>query len=166
MTTTTTVTLTAEQLKALRNADSVSFHFNGAHSPVAFVRATKRVKGNDGFGGRDLTVEIPAEQKFTIYERGDTSGRRTPVDAFTSIPSCQFSPLWVTAAKFLKVDDRLVLHWTGGDTHQALRDAGFTVGYFDLEVARLVGKSGREERLAFRLDTSVSKVGSGWPLKF
>lgn len=167
----TAFVLTAENIKALRNADSVSFHhlnpnvdrINETTGPT-YVQASKRVDPKDGFGTREIEVEIPAEVKWTIYERNGNSGRTTPSRAFMSIQSCQFAPEWVTFAQLLKTGDRLVLHWTRNGS-DFLRDAGLVVTEFRIEVRRST-KAGKEQRLVFLLDTRVEKNDGDFYLTF
>lgn len=160
------ITLTAEHLKALRNADDVSFHHVPSEDgPPTYVRATKRVDPKDGFGPRGIDVEIPADVQWAIYERGGDTGRSTPTRAYWSILSCKFSPQWKTLAQLLKVGDRLVLQWTrqaSGD----LRAAGFATYEFGVDVRRITGKAGKEQRLAFLLDARTEKLGNDFYLTF
>jgi hypothetical protein len=158
--------LTTETVKALRNADDVSFHFReGTDRPNAWIHATKRIKRTDGFGDDERSIDITAVHKFTIYESSGSSGRRMPTEAFGSIGSAQFDPQWVTVAKLLKAGDRLYLHWTGGDVNRGLKELGWTVIHLDVEIARPVGKSGREDRLVFRVDTRIVPAPSDFYLK-
>lgn len=157
--------LTADTVKALRAADDIIFHFHEGEVVHAWVTAIRRVKRNDGFGEDTRTIEITASHTFTIYERNGDSGRRMPTEAFSSPGSAKFCPQWVTAARFLKPGDRLCLHWTGGDVRKDLAELGWTIVHFDLEVIRKVGKSGREERLVFRLTTNTELATSGFYLK-
>ena len=158
--------LTTDTIKALRAADDISFHFHeGPNEPNAWVTATKRTKRTDGFGDDERSINVTAAHLFTVYEKSGSSGRRMPTEAFASPTSAKFCPHWVTAAKFLKPGDRLFLHWTGGDVNTSLAELGWTAVHFDLEVARPVGKQGREERLVFRLDTRLVPADSGFYLK-
>lgn len=158
--------LTADTLKALRNADSMSFHYTpDADGPSTYIRASKRVNPNDGFGAREIDVEIPADVKWTIYESTGDTGRSMPVRAFWSILSCQFSPEWTTLTQLLKVGDRLVLHWTSASSGD-LREAGFINYEFGIDVRRTVGKAAKEQRLAFLLDARTEKRTSDFYLTF
>lgn len=162
-TTTETVTLSAEHLKALRNAHSVSFHT--LEEGECYIRATKPTDPGDGFGSRELTVDVPAQPQFTIYEHNGTSGRRTPKAAFWSIMACRFHPEWVTAARFLKAGDKVFLHWTS-DTSENLRASGWRTYKFALVVTRKIGKTAREERLEFLLDARTERAGNDFYLTF
>jgi hypothetical protein len=161
-TTTTDLALSAENLKALRNADNICFQMQ---EDRAFITARKTLDPKDGFGAREISVEVPADYRVRAYMSDGTSIQSDPVDAFTSVASAKHDGRWLTAVKTLKVGDRLLLRWEH-DTHQNLRETGFVVTNFTLEVIRTVGKDGREQRLHYLLDVAVSKAGSGWPLRF
>lgn len=161
-TTTADLALSAEHLKALRNADDVCFQYQ---EEQAFITARKRIDPRDGFGSREISVKVPADHRVRAYMSDGSSILTDPVDAFTSVPSAKHDGRWLTAVKALKVGDRLLLRWEH-DTRQNLREVGFVVTNFTLEVIRTVGKDGREQRLHYLLDVSVSKAGSGWPLRF
>lgn len=153
--TTTDLSLTSEQVKALRNADHVSFHFDTPG--VCYVRASKNVDPGDGFGDRSVHVEIPAESQFTVYERSGCTGRRDVAKAFWPLGAAKFVPQWVTAARHFKAGDRLVLHWTTGDVTREQRDAGFTLVSFDVIAVRTL-KGGRQERHVFMLGASATET--------
>lgn len=147
--------ITAETLKLLRTADDVSFHFReGVEEPNAFVSVAHRVK--HGATTRNLPSYVAANHKFTVYQGDGTSGRRMPTSAYMSVLSAKFHPQWTTAARCLKVGDILTLHWTGGDSRLDLKKKGLVLVEFDLEAARSVGKSGREERLVFRIESRLT----------
>lgn len=152
--------LTADTIKLLRTADGVSFHFHeGTQHPNAWVQMSHDIK--HAGSTHTLHTALAAEHRFTIYEGTDgTSGRRMPVKAYSSVSPAKFNPHWVTAAKALRTGDRLYLHWTGNDSSLNLKDAGLVLVEFDLEVARRVGKSGREERLVFRLHTLLTRAAA------
>jgi hypothetical protein len=161
----TDLALTAENLKALRGADSVWFKHETACGDKTYVAATKRFDPKDGFGERDLTAYVPATPKFTLYDRNGSSGRRAaPTTAFYSAASAKFHPEWTTAAKLLKAGDRLVLHWTT-DSNKRVVAAGLTLVEFRLEVRRATAK-GREEHLCFHLGSVVEQTTSNFSLEF
>lgn len=125
--------LTADELKALRKATGISFHYRDGK---AFVGATIEHDPGDGFGRREIRREIPAQFKATIYERDLSSGRTEPTSCFWSLISARVTPEWATLKSMLRTDDELILHWTGANNSEAVREAGFMVDEFRVEVRR------------------------------
>lgn len=164
--------LTRDDLKAIRSADHwVSFHYAAEHDmhesyrpedrpPDTTLRLVKRHDPGDGFGQRELTVEIPCETaSFTIYETGyDNPGPLR--NAYWPISSPFHCPEWATVTKLLKVGDRIRPHWRAGNNSDMTREVGITIDEFYLYVHRRKGKGEDQELLTFLLGVCPIKPHS------
>lgn len=158
-TTTAAEALALYQVKALRNADDVTFRFNDGR---CYIQATKQTDPNDGFGARPIDIEIPAEPKWSIHYLPGAP-RAKPRVAFYSCSSAQFRPEWVTATKFLKVGDELILHWTK-EHSERVRDAGLQTVEFRMEVRRRGARG--TSHYVFLLGADVEPAGSEFTIEY
>lgn len=150
--------LTADDVKAMRTADSVSFHFT--RSEGSTIRATKRVKKPGPFDDRERHHEVQTGTSFNGFHE---SGLRVATDnaiCFEMIMSAEYCEVWQTVVAFLKPGDVLRLNWYA--------DA-MTSGYVKESVTTVEGSRGcnlhadalylrvqrGEKRFAFLLDVSV-----------
>ena len=117
MTTTTTTettvaTLSAIDLKALRQADSICFD----HGAESGIRAIKR--GKAPFR-QDITYTIRCRSSVRIHDDSLDYGQRNGDGAqcFAMIHSAQYDEQWRTIVDLLHVGDTLTLAWVGGDNN-------------------------------------------------
>jgi hypothetical protein len=172
MTTTTTSTgLTREHLKALRNAHDIIVRFHGEHFqyhdgkeplPHTFADCKKEVDPGDGYGKRELHVEVPLEPaRFVVYtERsateGDVANSRTPVSHALWILHSRWndSPEYTLVHHILRVGDRVTPVWVCNNNSENVRNAGLTVDEFRVEIMRgPVDEPSKCKRLVVLLDT-------------
>lgn len=126
----TEYTLTAEDVRKLRNADSVCFDGNysddGNHN---HIRAIER--GTDLM--HEQTYFIRVESRLTDY-------RATPMPrgwhAFDMIHSAQFSSEWQTIATHITAGCSLMLHWHRNNGSPVTDEAGLVVDYLNLLVIK------------------------------
>lgn len=151
--------LSRDRLKALRNADSVSFHH---HAPgtrrtlmPSFINAHKTIDRGDGFGGTETIVTIPTmETVFTVYRDPHYDDRRRVQNAFASITAAKFHAEWVTVAKMLRVNDRLKLRWQVNAHAPVVGEAGLVTDIASLLVYR--GPLDKPTVLTFHIDTMTT----------
>lgn len=160
-------TLTRDDLKALREADAVSFHY--VKSPTegelgCYVRLTKRHDdSNSAVWSREDDAEriIEAQVILTAYDRDHTASdaQREVQRGYASSLSAKFDPHWKTAVANMKVGDALRLHFIAGNNTETLNKLGLVHDEFDLRIQRC--KDGqRPVELTFRIDDSICPVGS------
>ena len=102
-TTIQTVGLTSDDVKALRQADQVSFHF---HQDQGSIVATKRVKNPGPFGERERRHEFNVSSSFS----GNKGSK--PRQCFAMEHGASYSETWQTIAQSLKAGDEVTLHWS------------------------------------------------------
>lgn len=128
--------LTAQDIKALRQADSVCF-FHFAKRPrvgdnpavcrpslPGVIAASKRVRDPGPFDEREKTHRIEGlTSRVTIHEDPRPWGDRNYQHCFAMIHGAQHSLEWQTVAGFLKAGDIVELVWVGADDNGYLRSA-------------------------------------------
>ena len=138
--------LTADDIAALRAADSVTFH---AYHGRGFVRAHKRPgPGRDTFSTREQrlysepdgpterTREITVDYSAYSYDRPGALAA-TQWAAFHMIHMAQYSPTWQTIVALLHTGDVLRLDWiASGGSNQYVTDAGLHADELRLQVER------------------------------
>ena len=150
-TVTETLTLTADDVKAIRLAEQVVFRIREGKStlevsldrgwgeePRVFTAAEQRLfPMNDVLGGRLRMIEV----------RGSISGYHAPDEtrtvfgpearAFEMIHSAQYFDVWKTIASLLRTGDQVRLMFNAdGHSNEITRKAGLHVDTLSLEVMR------------------------------
>lgn len=114
------LSLTKNDVKAIRQADMVSFHRVGGENTL---QLSKRVRDAGPFDDRERTHDIAVQATLRGYrgddERPDMSGAR----CFAMIQTAQYCDRWQTVAKLVRTGDVLELEWTANDSNGYLRAA-------------------------------------------
>ncbi len=154
--------LSAQDVKALRQADSVSFHKRAHGKPTDCIQCSKRVKNP---GPYDET-----EKTYYVAVRGVIAGGGVPYGAegyncFEMIHVAQFCEVWRTIAQSLKAGDVLTLRWSADNFRNGYvegaritekdeyRGMELHADALYLEVTR--GEGRKRRKLVFLLDVSV-----------
>lgn len=153
------VGISADDVKALRQADTVSFHFTrGAGSGIV---ARKRVKNPGPFGDREREHEVAAGAAFNgAHESGDRVGTEN-ANCHAMVMSAQVDECWQTVAAFLKPGDVLRLNWyadamTNGYLEGAAVRPGHHAAGQTLHADALYLRITRgERRFAFLIDVEI-----------
>ena len=155
-----TAALTREQLKALKNADSIVFRFHSEDSPhvtdrelpATWIEAIKTINPGDGFGERDRRVEIPTGQALLhSYNQGVIQ-----YASWVFLHTDRSHPLGTLIHGFLRAGDRLQPEFVAGNNNDHVRDAGLTVDEVHLRVERgPLDDPSKVKRFRFMLDTCV-----------
>ena len=141
-------TLTADDIKALKAADDVTFHTTVGESSV--IRAHKRAKLNDGWASNESYYDINVSDSWVDY--GRSYGSNGPGEykyAFASVSS--FDEVWHTIASLLRVGDSLWLHWVVDNNSETIEKAGL---HSD-ELRLVVKRANAKQALVFTVDTSI-----------
>lgn len=139
--------LTADDVKALRKADTVSFHTN---EDGTFIRASFKddvvtktnadlfpVRNNRA---RERQIVIDHESYDAFY-------------AFAMVHTAQYSRTFQSIARLLRKGDFIALRWgKDSNTNETLRKAGLHADQLDVVIYR--GKAGTDP-LVFTVETSV-----------
>jgi hypothetical protein len=135
--------LSSNQLKALRNAKSVTFHYDTT-TKLVNLRAIRDHDPKDGFGPRDSIIEFPIRGTIaTLLSPSPIKGAKV-LDAFWSLSYASVEDTWRTALYHLRAGDELCAHWeVGGGVFEKLGAAGFTTVGFSLEVYRTTTKNSK-----------------------
>lgn len=113
--------ITAQHIKALRNADSVAFDFicgESIEKSVSTIRAIQEIKTSST--GFEQTVHIDVGMRWTDYTADMVSA---PYSCFYYIHSSKYHIPWVTIANLLRPNDLLALEWTAQGGAPASRKA-------------------------------------------
>ena len=129
-----TATLTPDDLYALRNATSVSFHegelgtfvrasFDPANDIVT-AKAVQAFPDRNEYRGRDRTIWLSDQPTTDFY-------------AFAMIHTAQYKTDWITVAKLLRKNDEIRFRWNADyGTNDLLREHGLHADEFQLHVTR------------------------------
>lgn len=165
---TTTPALTAENLRALRHADSLVIRYRGEGSryadddatlPQAFLEACKDEDPRDGFGRRERRVTIPmVPAVFQNYATGKPAV--TDASWVLLFPTVDH-PIGTLIHYVLRAGDRIQpLFLLSNDSDNA-RNAGLTKDELHLYVHRgPVDDPRKAKRLRFMIDTNLCPPGS------
>jgi hypothetical protein len=148
---TTIPTLDRDDLKALRNADTVCFRY---HDEVATIECLKR--DSDEFGAKERRRDITVEG--VVYNGYDADGGRARGAemnyGFAMFHSAKYTENWRTIVGLLRADDTLRLEFRTDDaTNGYVKDAGLHADELWLRIER--GEGPHRKRLYFLLDASV-----------
>ena len=123
MTTTETAvelgTLSALDLKALRLAESVSFHKMAGEKTCTIV-CNKRAKNPGPFDQKEVSYEVATNFTARVYDCDGFSAEKCR--CFDMIHTSQYDECWQTTVAALKAGDVLTLEWVG-DCNQYTKDA-------------------------------------------
>ncbi len=160
--------LTRDDLSALREADSVTFHTHGGRS---FIRAYMGPRHR-----KPPVVTVREQRVFNrtdvplAYDRGrdvecatvarSYAGRRDGLSAECFHNVYRADQVWLTVASLLKVGDRVTLRWTASNNNQYADDARLHVDELHLSVDR-GGK-----RLTFAIGHNVCADNSARMVQF
>lgn len=146
--------ITAEQLKALRNADTIVFRYSPEATTIEAVRS---VDPSDGYGERDLRVSIPVEDavvtNYACQNPVDGSLFRTVSSAAWVLGASQYNATVSTFLRqILRKGDRIRPVFVAGNDSAAVRDAKLTVDELHVNLDRGQGRA-----LTFSLDHWVGR---------
>lgn len=163
--------LTAEDVAALRECESVSFHHRLGN---AYIRAmldtvldqrtySKRQQKlfpetrDTGSGDRARIIGV-ASSIYAYSETGSGTGwtdRTEPAaSCFGSITSARHSDIWPTIASLIRPDDQLHLRWIANNESDRLREAGLHYDQLRLTIHR------GQRKLTFALADQISPANS------
>lgn len=166
-TTTVLGTISANDVKALRTADTVSFHH---YQDGGEIRASKWNRSRGPFDDCEKKYSIAVLSSFagkftTTADDDDETGERVTADnsaCFAMEHCASYSEEWQTVAHFLRAGDVLTLHWCadgiangyfkGATVRQSAEVGAGMLLYAD--TLRLKVKRG-EKRFSFFLDVSI-----------
>jgi hypothetical protein len=141
--------LTALDLKALKQADSVSFHFVNERSTIVAHKDRDR----DQPFSQDQRHEIEVGVGFTAYKGFHTSRRDGITSCFAMINASRFNETWTTVRDLLRVGDELVLEWIADNNSEVINKAQLHSDELCLIVKRRVGE--KTKRMVFHVDHSI-----------
>jgi len=109
-------TLTRLDLRALQQADRVSFH---RHAGQDTIRCHKEVPRDQRgpFGDHEKTHDVGVTATVTIYKGGGLAEwPRQDADCFASMSASEYGTnVWHTVARMLRAGDVLALRWVGSN---------------------------------------------------
>lgn len=130
MSETITAAITAAQARALRNADTITFHHRDG---VGYIRAHKDARNSDT--GFDQVVEIPARMSLIQdYSKEHSHGEPFDYDAFHSEHSAQFDGVTRTIVKALRPGREFVLEWWRDNRSPVTEQQGVVVDALRIRV--------------------------------
>lgn len=138
--------LTSTDVKALKEADHVSFvHRENDNHEIICTKS--------------LNKPTPWESEKRYYISIDSHIHQTYRDKYTRNQAHtslhNYDMNWRTITELLKVGDNLKLRWhVDGHTNGYMEKADLHGDYLELQINRIVGK--KEKRLSFLVDSSVT----------
>lgn len=163
--TVTAVELSADDLRALRTADTVSFHYydgrgyiqltiNDSANDARILSATEQrafPQGVDMSAARRRIIDVSTDMHGYGSDGWSSWNASTEPRAagFAMVSSAQYSEVWRTLASILRKGDRLTLQWVADNNTDNIRSANLHSDHLKLSVQR------GETRLTFNLMTSV-----------
>jgi len=136
--------LEKRDLKALRNADSVSFHYDRTDHYIVATR--DRENTSTGFGE---DVKIVVNGNTYSYVKGFSDIK----SCFSWICSSRYAPHWFTITKQLRVNDEISLRWIV-DESEWHKEKGLLIFDLRLRIARYT-KAGKRNEYEYILDQRV-----------
>lgn len=147
------LTLSALDIKALRQADRVSFHhFQGNGSIIC----TRLIRNYGPYDDRERRYEFNVQSSFS-GKMNDELIDPASVCCFEMIHTCHCSEEWQTVLHFLRAGDEITLHWSAdGSANEYVRNSYIRDGHgagekLHADMLTLKVKRG-DKRLAFLLD--------------
>ncbi len=155
--------LSKVDVKALRQADSVSFHFtDGKHQIVA----RKTIENPGPFDDKQKTYSIDVLGDVVVYDKDGNRDRESPATCYASVYQWKYdTSVWKTIASILKHGDVITLEWFAGSVNDYMREVrgGVDVGPIHNDelylIVRQVGKN-KKHPLKFLVETRVSPANS------
>lgn len=154
--------LTRDDIKTLRNADSIVFRTStvsrdrGYPEYETFADCTKRHNPGDGFGERELSAKVAVQQTVaTVYSSDGWGSSRVELSGASWVfTSAQYRDTLQTALSLLKPGDSLCVKYVANNNNGHMRDAGLTCDAIELIVYRKAAGD-KLRRFTFALDTVV-----------
>jgi hypothetical protein len=162
-------TLTADDVAALRLADTVSFHYwqgrgyiratlDGGYSEMPRIYSTReqRMFTLSGAGkASDRSREMDTETAITAYSRDENiewthAGSEPLAAAFAMIHSASVSDRWKTIVRLLRAGDRVTLSWVANNNNGYVKEAGLYRDELRMRIDR-----DKSEPLVFLVEVSV-----------
>jgi len=142
--------LEKKDLRALRNADTVSFHYDGKQH---YIMATKdRQNTDDGF---EQKVKIVVDGGVHKHAHG-TGFSKEVTSCFSWICSPKYARHWRTVTQQLKVGDKICFQWVM-DSSQWLTERNLLIYDFRIGVTRY-SKSGKFSEYEYIMDQRVGDM--------
>jgi len=151
--------LTREQLRAIRKAQSISFHGNSLVGRDGKLYDEHTIRAGLDRSGSDTVVEIRVNGAFGRWDSfGHHTGKAT---GFAMIGSSQFSPTWRTIAGLLREGDEIHLSWLA-DHHSNgyVHAVGLHVDVLKLTIVRKSPTTGKKSEMHFEVEIGVSPDNS------
>lgn len=162
-------TIIRDDIKAMRQADSMHFHTHEGRSWLVvelanyslnriYTATEQRLFPDVRKYGSDRSREIPvATQRLEDY-----SGREGDYTAFAWLPFA--GAVWLTIVATLRPGDALGFHWIASDNSQNLTDVGYHHDQLRLCASDLDGKNNRTWIVADQVgpDNSARMVRREW----
>lgn len=162
----TAVELSADDVRALRTADTVSFHYYDGRGYIQLTidgerSGTLRVLSVADQRAFPQRVDMSAERRRMIdvtteilgYGADGWTGWSHETEpraaAFEMVHAAQYSDVWTTLASLIRKGDRLTLKWTADNNTDITRNAGLHSDHLQLIIVR------GDARLTFNLVTAV-----------
>ena len=142
--------LTAAQISALRQANSVCFRWKKETCQIEAQKDKGKPTASNPFP-QDVLICINAGNSLTNYRK--VSNEAIQQKAFAMVHSAQFCETWQTIASLLKVGDELTLKWIAGNNTENMENAGFNADELKLVVQR------GTKRLVFSVLYQVNAAG-------
>ena len=132
MTTMTIETITRENKKLLKNADTISFRMK--NDGTSQIECSKKIK-IDGFE-TEVREIIPVGTTATIYE-GYGKGISYEIEkAFYWLSYSKNDMIWQTIVKNLKINDEIILEWIAGNNTNLLKESNLSNDQLNLKIKR------------------------------
>lgn len=179
--------LTAQQVKALKKADSICFRYqrhNKFDDKVSSViDATIKTKGYQV--GTEHSETIPVEVNCVIVDHDSKTPlatiqkHRDDLRCFTSLDyQRDHGSIWSTITANLKAGDKITLVWNRNNNCESIEAFGMACDELSLTVTRTL-PSGKKKQFTYKIDSSVTPrhssarmirygdhVGGGYDYKF
>jgi hypothetical protein len=153
--------LTREQLRAIRKAQSISFHGNSLVGRDGKLYDEHTIRAGLDRSGNDTVVEIRVNGSFG---RWNHYGRRTDTGkctGFAMISASQHSPAWRTIAGLMREGDELHLSWLADYHNNGYVNAvGLHADVLKLTIVRKSPTTGKKSEMHFEVEMGVSPDNS------
>jgi hypothetical protein len=132
MTTSTIGTITRENKKLLKNADTISFRMKD--DGTSQIECCKKIK-IDGFE-TEVREIIPVGTTATIYDGYGKGISYEITKAFYWLSYSKNDLVWQTVVKSLKINDGIILEWIAGNNSNLLNDNNLSNDQLNLKIKR------------------------------
>lgn len=160
--------LTAENMKTLRNAEDIVFRYNsvpGEDAGTTVIECIKRTDPGDGFGDRDIRVQIEvAGTRIRNYTgspwAGENAQRQEVASMNWVLGTAQYNDVWRTIVQhILRTNDHVWLELLVSNNSETLRSAGLAHDELQLMVERKTGE--RVKTFTFKLTDAIYPIHAG-----